>query len=57
MNRTFCRLMLTAAVVLGLVRLADLCAFTDADGRKPFQLPHPDLHRFPVCFDQTRIEQ
>ena len=30
MNRTFCRLMLTAAVVLGLVRLADLCAFTDA---------------------------
>ena len=32
MNRTFCRLMLTAAVVLGLVRLADLCAFTDADG-------------------------
>ena len=32
MNRSFCRLMLAAAVVLGIARLADLLLFTDADG-------------------------
>ena len=32
-------------------------AATNADGGKPFQLPHPDFDRFPVRFNQARIEQ
>ena len=56
------------AVVMMILRIDELpgeleilrrirFAFADADGRKPLQLPHPDFNRFPVRFDQTRIEQ
>ena len=56
------------AVVMMILRIDELTGefevfrrirltFADTHGGKPFQLPHPDLHRFPVCFDQTRIEQ
>ena len=42
---------------IGKIFRREIVAFTDADSRKPFQLPHPDFNRFPVRFDQARIEQ
>ena len=56
------------AVVMMILRIDELpgeleilrrirFALADTDGRKTLQLPHPDLHRFPVRFDQMRIEQ
>ena len=35
----------------------EIVAFTDANCGKPFQLPYPDFNRFPVRFDQARVEQ
>ena len=42
---------------IGKVFRRGIVALADADCGKPFQLPHPDFDRFPVCFDQARIEQ
>ncbi len=42
---------------IGKVFRREIVAFTDADCGKPFQFPHPDFNRFPMCFDQARIEQ
>ena len=42
---------------LGKVFRREIVAFTDADGGKPFQFSHPDFNRFPVRFNQARIEQ
>ena len=42
---------------IGKVFRREILSFTDADCGKPFQLFHSDFNRFPVCFNQSRIEQ